>query len=69
MVATLRSRILVIEDDELVQNLYRAFFDSVHPKEFFWVLAYTGERALRVLERHPSPPVDAVLLDWTLPEM
>lgn len=63
-----RHRVLVVEDDPAYQEVYAGFFRA-HAGEFLHILAETGGRAFKILEHHPSPPVDAVLLDWTLPDM
>lgn len=63
-----RARILVVEDDESQQALYEAFFDSLYKDEFMWVLAKNGTEAFAQLKKHPSPPIDAAILDWRLPD-
>ncbi|PIP83917.1 MAG: hypothetical protein CO113_15585 [Elusimicrobia bacterium CG_4_9_14_3_um_filter_62_55] len=57
-------RVLAVEDDDEVQELYKAFF-QLHRSEFSGVVVATGDEALRVL-REVSEPVAAVLLDWRL---
>ncbi len=64
-----KTRVLVVEDTEIVQERYRLLFEEAHKDEFLWVLAPTGQRALLVLEKHPSTPIDIVVLDWNLPDM
>lgn len=64
-----RARVLVVEDDPSYKELYQTFFGYLHKDEFVWVHAPTGERALLVLEKHPTPPVDLAVLDWNLPDM
>lgn len=64
-----RPRILVIEDDESTQELYRLFFETLHPKEFTWALATTGGRAMSLLRARAEAPFDAAILDWDLPDM
>jgi len=59
-----RTKVLVVEDDEDVQNIYREFFD-IHGAEFRWVLSRTGDMALAAL-RDGSGPFDVALIDWTL---
>ena len=61
-----RTSILVVEDNELVQNLYEHFFTVGHKDEFEWRLVQTGEQALASLAKNP---VDIVILDWNLPGM
>lgn len=63
-----RVRVLVVEDDEGYQALYESFF-RFHKTEFVGHLARTGQAALDQLKRHPSPPIDAVVLDWQLPDI
>ncbi|MBI5594910.1 MAG: response regulator transcription factor [Elusimicrobia bacterium] len=63
-----RARVLVVEDDESYQELYQSFFGRLHKDEFIGLLAKTGKAALNQLKRHPSPPIDAVVLDWHLPD-
>ncbi len=64
-----QARVLVVEDDPAVQERYQWLFEQAHRKEFTWVLAPNGQRALLVLENHPSRPIDIVVLDWMLPDM
>lgn len=64
-----RTRVLVVEDDESYQDLYESFFGRLYKDEFIGRLARTGKAALDQLKRHPSPPIDAVVLDWQLPDI
>lgn len=64
-----KTRVLVVEDTEIVQERYRLLFEEAHKNEFLWVLAPTGQKALLVLEKHLCPPIDVVVLDWNLPDM
>lgn len=59
---------LVVEDDESYQELYKTFFARLYSGEFIGILAKTGKEAFAHLKRHPSPPIDAVILDWCLPD-
>ena len=61
-----KARVLVVEDNELVQDLYGLFFTAEHKDEFEWRLVQTGEQALASLATNP---VDIVILDWNLPGM
>lgn len=61
--AVTRSRILIVEDDELMGAFYKSLFRRLEP-EFTWYLAKNGEDALAYLGGHD---VDAVILDWDLP--
>jgi len=63
-----RARVLVVEDDASYQELYETFFGRLYKDEFIGRLAKTGKAALDQLNRHPSPPIDAVVLDWALPD-
>jgi DNA-binding response OmpR family regulator len=63
-----RARVLVIEDDESYQELYQTFFARLHAVEFIGVLAKSGNGAFAHLGKHPSPPIDAAILDWRLPD-
>lgn len=60
------SRILVVEDDESAQELYRHFFDVAYAGQFLWRLVSTGEEAVRLLDHETF---DAVVLDVGLPMM
>lgn len=60
------SRVLVVEDDESGQELYRQFFEVLYRDRFRWRLAETGERAVNALDREFF---DAVVLDLGLPGM
>jgi two-component system phosphate regulon response regulator PhoB len=64
-----KTKILVVEDNEIVQERYRLLFEEVHKSEYSWILAPTGQRALLALKKHPCPPIDIVVLDWNLPDM
>lgn len=61
--AVTRSRILIVEDDELMGAFYKSLFRRQEP-EFTWHLAKNGEDALAYLN---GQDVDAVILDWDLP--
>ena len=63
-----RARVLVVEDDESYQELYQHFFTRLHAAEFIGIPARTGKQALGLLNRHPSPPIDAAILDCGLPD-
>ena len=62
----IRSRVLVVEDDESVREFYEYFFMEAHKNEFEWCLVKTGEQALASLSKNP---IDIVILDWNLPRM
>ncbi len=55
---------LVVEDDEEFQELYKKFF-ALHAEEFSWALAKTGDLALTAIKDSPQP-FDVALLDWHL---
>ncbi|HXT02442.1 MAG TPA: response regulator transcription factor [Elusimicrobiota bacterium] len=57
-----RTRVLVVEDDEDFQDLYKKFFDH-HAEEFTWSLAKTGDAAISALK---DSEFDVALLDWHL---
>lgn len=59
-----RARVLVVEDDEEFQELYKKFFD-LHAEEFSWVLAKTGDAAIASLKDDPQA-LDVALIDWHL---
>ena len=59
----IRNRILVVDDDSLIQFLYREFFRA-HSNEFIYHWEMSGENALLYLKQRR---VDAVILDWNLP--
>ena len=61
-----RARVLVVEDEAVMQRFYACFFDSLHAAEFSWSLARNGAEALAALD---SDPPDIVLLDWMLPSV
>jgi DNA-binding response OmpR family regulator len=63
-----RARVLVVEDDESVQDRYRFLFEHELAAELSWVLAPTATRAELILEKHPSSPIDIIVLDWNLPD-
>lgn len=63
-----RTRVLVVEDDPSYQELYETLFGRLHKDEFIGLLAKSGKIAREQLKRHPSPPIDAVMLDWQLPD-
>lgn len=63
-----RARVLVVEDDSSYQELYETLFGRLHKSEFIGLLAKTGKIARDQLKRHPTPPIDAVVLDWQLPD-
>lgn len=60
------NRILVVEDDESAQELYRHFFDVACAGQFLWRLVSTGEEAIRFLDQEAF---DLVVLDVGLPMM
>lgn len=62
----IRTKVLVVEDDESVQEFYQHFFTDAHKDEFEWRMVQTGEKALASLAQNP---VDIVILDWNLPAM
>jgi DNA-binding response OmpR family regulator len=62
-----RPRILVVEDDESMLELYRVFFEILHPREFSWSAAQSGGRVSSALRAGDRPSV--VILDWELPDM
>lgn len=64
-----RIQVLVAENDPGHREFFRNFFDKSHKDEFVWIPASGGTAALRVLERHPLPPVDLVVLSWRLPDI
>jgi DNA-binding response OmpR family regulator len=57
-----KSRILVVEDDELMAGLYRKIFKG-HPREFECRYASDAKAALDALS---AGEVDILLLDWDL---
>lgn len=59
-----RARVLVVEDDEEFQELYRKFFE-LYAEEFTWVMAKTGNAALAALKDEPRG-FDVALIDWHL---
>lgn len=59
-----RARVLVVEDDEEYQFLYKKFFD-LHAEEFAWVLAETGNAAVAAINDDPRP-FDVALIDWQI---
>lgn len=59
-----RTRVLVVEDDVELQELYRQFF-GLHSEEFAWALARTGDSAIAAL-RDDARPYDVALIDWQL---
>lgn len=59
----IRTRVLLVEDDESAQEFYDYFFKVAHKDEFEWRMVQTGEQALAALKI----PVDIVILDWSLP--
>jgi signal transduction histidine kinase len=59
-------RVLVVEDEAVMQRFYACFFDKLHAEEFGWRLARDGGEALKALE---ADPPDIVLLDWMLPSV
>lgn len=61
-----RARVLVVEDDPVQQELYETLLGQIHKDEFIGLLAKTGKSAREQLKKHPSPPIDAVILDWRL---
>lgn len=63
-----RARVLVVEDDPSYQELYETLLGRLHRDEFIGLLAKTAKVAREQLRRHPSPPIDAVVLDWQLPD-
>ena len=63
------ARVLVVEDDESAQERYQYLLGQQHKAEFAVVISPTARQALLVLEKHPNPPVDIVVLDWNLPDI
>lgn len=59
-----RARVLVVEDDEDFQELYKKFFE-LHAEEFSWTLAKTGDSAIATIHDAPHP-FDVAVLDWHL---
>lgn len=55
-----RARVLVVEDDEEFQELYKKFFE-LHAEEFSWTLAKTGDAAIVALK---DSMFDVAVLDW-----
>lgn len=60
---TARRRILIVDDDALMQTFYKSLFRR-HETEFECLVMGTAEAALEHLSRNI---VDAVVLDWDLP--
>jgi DNA-binding response OmpR family regulator len=58
-----RSRILIVEDDELMGVLYERIFKK-HKDEFAWHLKPNAKEAMGYLRERR---VDAAILDWDLP--
>jgi DNA-binding response OmpR family regulator len=58
-----RRRILIVDDDALMQRFYKSMFRK-HEDEFECTVKGSAEAALDHLNRNP---VDAVILDWDLP--
>ncbi len=59
-----QKKILLIEDDEFLSDMYKTKFDS---EGFFVTLAQDGELALNLLKGGLKP--DVVLLDVVMPKM
>ena len=59
-----RQRVLVVEDEAEVREVYRRLFGRLKAEGFTVVIVPDGEQALGVLMHEP---VDIVLLDWALP--
>lgn len=57
-----RVRVLVVEDDEGFQEVYKDFFER-HAEEFTWVLAKAGNAAITALQ---DQSFDVALIDWLL---
>lgn len=60
----IRTRVLVVEDDEKYHLIYQHFFD-LHAEEFTLVLAKTGDAAIAAIKDDPHP-FQAALIDWYL---
>lgn len=58
-------RILIVDDDALMQTLYKRLF-SRHKDEFSTHFARNGKEALEVLL---AADIETVLLDWDIPEI
>jgi CheY-like chemotaxis protein len=56
-------KILIVDDDEVVANIYR---DTLQGERFKFAVAGTGEEALQSLAKEP---VDLMILDFSLPGM
>lgn len=61
-----RLRVLVVEDDPEMRELYRRFFGARSAEGFDAAIVKDGESALSVLR---DSPIDLVVLDWGLPGM
>lgn len=61
----IHTRVLVIEDDLELQQLYKRLFDR-HAREFVLTLVETGDEAVREIKKHPHTPIDIALVDWRL---
>lgn len=64
-----KTRILAVDDDQSTLERYEWILQKEHKSEFITVLASTARQGILVLEKHPHPPVDIVILDWNLPDM
>ena len=61
--------ILVVEENSVMQKLYRHIFERDHGDEFQLRIVASGEDALEFLPEDPLKkiPVDLLVLDWNLP--
>lgn len=60
-----RARILIVEDDDLMQVFYERLFKR-HEDEFIWHLKPSAEDGLAHLRVYE---IDVVVLDWDLPRI
>ena len=62
----IKTRVLVVEDEESWQDRFRWFFEKTEAGRFDWRLAETGEKAQHLLKRKTF---DTIILDVHLPGM
>lgn len=58
------ARVLVVEDDPEMRDVYKRFFDAWTDEGFVAEIVADGEKALEVMARRP---VDLLVVDWRLP--
>ncbi|MEK7389653.1 MAG: response regulator transcription factor [Elusimicrobiota bacterium] len=59
-----RQRVLVVEDEASMRDVYRRFFDTMLREEFEADIVPDAEQALVALR---EAPIDLMVLDWNLP--